>query len=72
MIGKRSYNIVIFGDSIKNDSRYYKNNFNQKFQNRKGRCKYFPGTLSRVILQIQLYINPILEKSEFDVAIIHV
>ena len=72
MIGKRSYNIVIFGDSITNVSRYYKNNFNQKFQNRKGRFKYFPGTLSRDILQIQLYINPTLEESEFDVAIIHV
>ena len=30
MIGKRSNNIVIFGVSITNFSRYYKNNFNQK------------------------------------------
>ena len=61
-IGKRSNNIVIYGDSITNFSRYRKNIFNQKIEDRKARFKYFPGALSRDILH---YINPTLEESEF-------
>ena len=44
-IGKRSNNIAIFGDSIRNFSRYHKNIFNQKIEDRKARFKYFPGAL---------------------------
>ena len=43
--------------------------FNQKIEDRKARSKYFPCALSRDILH---YINPTLEESEFNVAIIHV
>ena len=66
MIGKRSNNIVIFGDCITDFSRYHKNIFSQKIEDRKARFKYFPGTLSRDILH---YVNPTLEESKFDVAI---
>ena len=41
-IGKRSNSIVIFGDSITNFSRYHKNIFNKKIEDRKGRFRYFP------------------------------
>ena len=68
-IGKRSNNIAIFGDSITNFSRYHRNIFNQKIEDRKPRFKYFPGALSRDMLH---YVNPTLEESEFDIAIIHV
>ena len=68
-IGKTSNNIVIFGDSITNFSRYYKNNFNQKIEDRKARFKYFPCALPRDMLY---YVNPTLEESEFDVVIIQV
>ena len=68
-IGKRSNNIGIFGDSITNFSRYHKNIFNQKIDDRKARFKYFPGALSRDILHS---VNPTLEESEFDVLIIDV
>ena len=68
-IGKRSNNIVIFGDSITNFSRYHKNIFNQKIDDRKATFKYFPGALSRDILHS---VNPTLEESEFDVLIIDV
>ena len=61
-IGKRSNDIVIFGDSITNFSRY-KNIFNQKIDDCKPRFKYFPGALSRDILH---YVNPTLKESEYD------
>ena len=66
-IRTRSNNIVIFGDSITNFSRYHKNIFNQKIEDSKARFKYFLGTLSWDILH---YVNPTLEGSEFDIAII--
>ena len=62
-------NVVIFGDSITNFSRYHKNIFNQKNKDRGASFKYFPGALSRGILH---YVNSTLEESELDVAIIYV
>ena len=64
-----SNNIVIFGYSITNFSRYHKIILNKKIEDRRKRLKYFPGALSR---DIEYYVNPTLEESEFDVAIIHV
>ena len=40
----------------------------KKIEDRKARFKYFPGALSDVLH----YVNPTLEESEFDIAIIHV
>ena len=45
---------VIFGDSITNFSRYHKNIFDQKIEDRRARFKYFPGTFSQDILH---YVN---------------
>ena len=62
-------NIVIFGYSITNFSRYHKIIFNKKIEDRRTRLKYFPGALS---WNIEHYVNLTLEETEFDVAIIHV
>ena len=66
---KASNNLVIFGDSITNFSRYHQNIFIQKIEDRRARVKYFLGSLSRDIL---FYVNPTLDESESDAAIIHV
>ena len=58
----------ILGDSITNFSRYHKNIFNHQIEDHRARFKYFPGALSRDVLQ---HVKPILEESKFDIAIIH-
>ena len=50
-IRKTSNNIVIFGGNITNFSRYHKDIFNQKIEDRRARFKYFQGALSRNILK---------------------
>ena len=70
MIRKTSNNIVIFGHSITNFGRYDNNTFDQKIEESITKFKYFLGALLRDLLSA--YLNPALQKSEFDVAIIHV
>lgn len=64
---KKSGDVVIFGDSITNVSRYQKTIFNQKIQNL--RFKNFPGALSPGSMH---HINPTLEESELNVVFIQV
>ena len=52
-----------------NFSRYQKNISNQTMEDHKARLRYFPGALSWDILH---YVNPKLEDSAVNVAIIHV
>ena len=64
-----SNNTVTFDDSITNFSRYYKNIFNKNIEDRTARFEYFVNTSSQDMLH---YINPTLEDSEYDVAMIQV
>ena len=68
-IRKAGNNIVISGESITNFSRYHKNTFNQKTEDRRAKFKYFPGVC---IIKGHIALCESNTRTEYKVAIIHV